>query len=165
MKILRYALEKAGYKDASAILEVANATPNAETAIEIILGIYEEPYVSDVPCGEFRTSRKGQYNMSLKDFDRFSARVHYQYQQKDSTVVWTLADEKLPTYEDALEHPLKRHWAEDAWKLTDCKSEDEFKRLYTRHIIFGGFKDRWFNEDISLSTWNGDLEDKAICVD
>lgn len=82
-KLERIALQsKFNDEHIDALLEIANATENPQIAIELLLGIYEEPYIAT--CVEH--PEKGI--ATFKWYDKFRDRVWYSYQKKKTKAIY-----------------------------------------------------------------------------
>jgi hypothetical protein len=67
------------------ILEVINATPNADVAAEILLGIYVEPGVQT-------TAVIADRNCKLISYDRWTGKVMYSYETPDTKHIYIHKD-------------------------------------------------------------------------
>jgi len=63
--------------DVDAMLEIANATPNPEVAVELMLGIYQQPDVNFTPHPDAKS--QDYPNMMFEKYDKWSDKVHYTY--------------------------------------------------------------------------------------
>lgn len=87
-KIAKLALKAKGFEDAviDAVIEVVNATPNKEVALEMILGIYEKPVISDKPNND-DFSRKNAILLSFNPLEAEREQITYQYEYEDKTFI------------------------------------------------------------------------------
>lgn len=84
--ILRVALGTVFPKEnIDSILEVINATPNADVATEILLGIYEEPYVQE-------TAVIADRNCTLIAYNKWTGKVQYSYEIPDTKHIYVQKD-------------------------------------------------------------------------
>ena len=67
------------------ILEVINATPNADVATEILLGIYVEPGVQE-------TAVISGKNCSLINYNKWTGKVNYSYETPDTVHIYVQKD-------------------------------------------------------------------------
>lgn len=113
----------------NSILEVVHATNNPDVAIEILLGIYEEPKLPMEPVNprKFDSTKR---NMLLTSYDKFSEQVSYQYYTMKTKFGWI---EKGVTV-DLANIVSTRRYSEDAaaeLKLTP----DAFKSTHDFHTF------------------------------
>lgn len=71
------------------VLEIVHATPNPEVAVEILLGIYEEPKlpVSPVNVKNFDSTKR---NIVLSGYDKFNELVSYKYYTMKTVSGWVM---------------------------------------------------------------------------
>lgn len=103
-----------------AILEIAYATGNPKTSVEMMTDIYEEPVIPGVPNSlkHFNNYKK---NMTFVSYDKFKDRVDYTYNE------FTTNEEKV--------EEVKRNKDGDIILFKDsCKLEDWLKEDNTNFI-------------------------------
>ncbi len=82
-KIWELALKNAGFADMQAILRVVHATNNPEAALEVLLGIHEEPELSRLGCSDSKT-----YTLESVDcLKRTSDVVEFSYPTRGSEYI------------------------------------------------------------------------------
>lgn len=83
-KIMILALESKGFSNVGAVLQVCNATDNPSNAVEILLGIFEEPKLPT-------TSKVRSAVCTIVKFNPLeseSRQVKYTYQERESKYVY-----------------------------------------------------------------------------
>ena len=82
-KLERIALQsKFNDEQIDVLLEVVNATENPQIAIELLLGIYEEPYIAK--CVDH--PQKGI--LTFTEYDKIKDKVYYSYQKKKTKSIY-----------------------------------------------------------------------------
>jgi hypothetical protein len=111
------------------VLEIVHATPNPEVAVEILLGIYEEPKlpVSPVNVKNFDSTKR---NIVLSGYDKFNEMVSYKYYTMKTKAGWIENGVKV----DPANIASNNRWAEDAARSLKMELED-FKAAYTHHVF------------------------------
>jgi hypothetical protein len=91
-RIIRLALTNMyhGIND-DALIEVIAATPNAELATEILLGVWEAPLIRPFSAN---THSNGIGPLRFKEYDKWTGKVKYEYDAKDITVRWYKTQEE-----------------------------------------------------------------------
>lgn len=111
------------------ILEVIHATPNPEIAVEILLGIYEEPKIPVAPVNpkNFDNSKR---NIVLSGYDKFNEMVYFKYLTMKTKSGWIKNGDDL----DIANIASDNRWYENA---ADSLKIDQkvFKDLYTYHTL------------------------------
>lgn len=75
--------------DVDVMLEVANQTNNPEVAVELMLGIYQQPDVNFTPHPDAKS--QDHPNMMFERYDKWTDKVHYTYDLR------TLDKDGVPT--------------------------------------------------------------------
>jgi hypothetical protein len=111
------------------VLEVIHATPNAEVAVEILLGIYEHPVLPLEPVNPQNFERTKR-NIILYGYDKFTEMVSYKYLTMKTKSGWIKNGDDL----DIANIASDSRWYENA---ADSLKIDQkvFKDLYTYHTI------------------------------
>lgn len=111
------------------VLEIVNATPNPEVAVEILLGIYEEPKLPLEPVNPklFDNTKR---NMVLKHYDKFNETVSFTYHMMKQKSGWV---ENGVTV-DVANIVSTNRWAEDAARSLKI-DEKVFKDTHTHHVF------------------------------
>jgi hypothetical protein len=111
------------------VLEIVHATPNPEVAVEILLGIYEEPKLPLEPVN-LKNFDNTKRNIVLSGYDKFNELVSYKYYTMKTVSGWV--ENGLP--EIPVNIASNNRWAEDAARSLKMELED-FKTAYTHHIF------------------------------
>lgn len=132
------------------IMRVLKATGNITVAAEIYLGIYEEPKVSQYPSQSVRDS---YCEAKFKEYDPFNNRVVFTYYYSDTVRGWVPVEETVYTTDRFVS---TKTYAIDAATELDM-SDIDFKLQYKRVAVHTNVnKDKHYQSDISLDTWNED---------
>jgi hypothetical protein len=111
------------------VLEIVHATPNPEVAVEILLGIYEQPKLPLEPVNP-KLFDSAKRNMVLKHYDKFNETVSFTYHMMKQKSGWI---ENGVTV-DVANIVSNNRWAEDAARSLKI-DEKEFKDTYTHHVF------------------------------
>jgi len=136
----------------SDLLEVINNTTNAEVATEIICGLYQEPWVSDVPSVEFSKTR---FEIVLVGYNKWINAVEYKYKNRKTKTVWIKKDTELPAYSNTNSYQSEYYFKDFASKSGSAGLISESD--YERKTIYGDLETNYFTGSCSISDWNGDL--------
>jgi hypothetical protein len=142
------------FQELGGLEEIISATPNPEVAIELLLGIYVDPQINEVPA-EFNMNHQ---NIEFVSYDKFRLEMTYRYQYAATKWYWFAKDvtEFVPANAVA-----EGSYSIDAVakynKDNDCNlSLEEFKQLFVCKCIVVSVSDEVKTACISLSHWNGD---------
>jgi hypothetical protein len=72
-------------KNIEAVMEVVNATPNPPLALNILLGLYEEPMFLDY-------AKIGDRECIFKHYDKWTNTVHYTYEKNKQKYIYVHKD-------------------------------------------------------------------------
>jgi hypothetical protein len=75
-----------------AVLDVVIATPNAEIAVEKLLGVYVFPVVAQM--GKYINSKEEASIYKMESFDEWQQTVYYSYEELDTKSVWVLKEKE-----------------------------------------------------------------------
>ena len=82
-KLERIALQsKFNDEQIDALLEIANATENPKIAIEMLLGVYEQPYIANY------VEHPDKGALTFKQYDKFKDKVYYTYARKKQVGIY-----------------------------------------------------------------------------
>ena len=137
-----------------ALEQVLNATPNPEVAIELLLGVYEQPKINEIPA-EFNINHQ---NIEFVSYDKFKDEVTYRYQYASTKYHWFAKEVKEFTVANSV---AEGSYSVDAVaqynKTFDYGlSLDEFKKMFICKCIVTCVDEKVQTNSISLSHWNGD---------
>ena len=156
-KSVKYLVKKQFPNNAEQMLEIMQETSNPEVALEILLGIYEEPEgFSKEPSKEFLKDSKSRnrHDIEFIKFNKFNEEVHYSYYEKEAYQVWLKEGDKIPTYQDVEDNKkdyLLGMWFEDAVAARgqrDLKKED-----YRSLKVYGDLKKNQRVQVVDVSKW------------
>lgn len=121
------------------LTKVLYATGNHEIALEILLGIYEEPVfrkmIAPTDC---------RVNQSFISYNPFTDKVHYKYNEIKKETGW---------FKKGTEELVSNlYWADDAARKLSIP-EDEFKSSHERRIISETISEKWEEGSCDASTW------------
>lgn len=132
-------------EDIDRILLICSKTENLPVAIEILLGIYEEPIINKM------AKDNTQYrNRVFVDYCPFSDKVTYKANRVKSDDAWFLKDD------DAIETNIvyAGYYTSDAMKRANFKgSEEEFLKKYERKVWKETVNEKTEESTISLRNW------------
>lgn len=111
------------------VLEIIHATPNPTVAVEILLGIYEEPVLPVAPANP-QNFERSKRNIVLSGYDKFHETVSYKYLSMKTKSGWIKNGDDL----DIANIASDNRWYENA---ADSLKIDQkvFKDLYTYHTL------------------------------
>ena len=106
------------------IMEVVAATPNGKVALDILLGIYVEPFL----CDNATISNK---ECTLVRYDKWTESVHYKYTQNKQKYIYVPKDldTSIITEENYSQYVIK--WGDNAKSFYLTLSEMETVESYT----------------------------------
>lgn len=159
LSIKSIALEsKFNKEDIPALLSVVEETPNPETAIEILLGIYQEPTIF-----KFAKDGENEAERTLVGFKPISQTVTYTYFPIKSKEAWFRKDE-----ENLCEATIAstNRWQEDAAEHLGITIE-ELRENYAVKTYSKVISDTQKESSVNLSSWNywGEREEISEIVD
>lgn len=136
-----------------ALEQVLNATHNPEVAIELLLGVYEQPKINEIPA-EFNINHQ---NIEFVSYDKFKDEVTYRYQYASTKYHWFAKEVKDFVVTNSV---AEGSYTSDAVaqynKTFDCEiSLDEFKKMFICKCIVVSVDERVQTNSVSLSQWNG----------
>ena len=121
------------------ILEIVNATENPETAMKVLLGIYEQPYIAKY----VEHPDKGM--LTFKEYDKFKDRISYTYQRQKKAGIYVdkTADESLinadnyKEYEKDYNRDAVKHISVtlDKWENVDDYCQYNIWNRYVEHLV------------------------------
>ena len=128
-----------------ALLQVVEATPNPETAIEVLLGVYQEPTIF-----KFANDGESQAERTLVGFKPISQTVIYTYFPVKSKEAWFRKDEK-----NLCEATIasSNRWQEDAAEHLGISIE-ELRENYVRKTYSKVISDTRKEATVDLNSWN-----------
>lgn len=128
-----------------ALLQVVEATPNPETAIEVLLGVYQEPTIF-----KFAKDGESQAERTLVSFKPISQTVVYTYFPIKSKEAWFRKDEK-----NLCESTIasSNRWQEDAAEHLGISLE-ELRENYVRKTYSKVISDTRKEATVDLNSWN-----------
>jgi hypothetical protein len=111
------------------VLEIIHATPNAEVAVEILLGIYEAPKLPLEPVNpkNFDSTKR---NIVCSGYDKFNETVSFTYHMMKQKSGWIENGVEV----DPANIASNNRWAEDAARSLKI-DEKVFKDTYTHHVF------------------------------
>lgn len=128
------------------LLLVMEATGNASVATEMILGLYEKPFIN-AECQETWSSRT---NIKFISYNPFSNQVTFSYNSVDITTGWALQGKETYTIEDIVS---EHSFASEACKELNM-DRDAFDINYIRVSIPTKVYDKVKMDTIDLVYWN-----------
>ena len=138
-KIIRAALSAKFGTELDGIMEVVNWSPNTKHAVELLLGIYEEP--------KFKTTGKYTYNYKGEAFKDLDAKFISYNPWEDNIVVSVTVPKEisikvLPEHYDIVNSDNYKEYehSEEEWKNTDTysfKTVRNGEMIEKREIISG----------------------------
>ena len=136
-----------------ALEQVLNATSNPEVAIELLLGVYEQPYINAIPA-EFNQNHQ---NIEFVSYDKFKDEVTYRYQYASTKYHWFAKEVKDFIVPNSV---AEGSYSVDAVaqynKTFDCEiSLEDFKRMFISKSIVVSVDEKVQTNSVSLSQWNG----------
>lgn len=113
------------------ILEIVNATENPKVAIELLLGIYEQPYIANY------VEHPDKGALSFIQYDKFKDKVYYTYLRKRKVGIYVdkTADESLINADNYKEY------------------EKPYNRDSVKHILVTLDEDERVDGDCYYDTW------------
>ena len=105
-KIAGYALSKAFGKKATKFMELCVQTPNPETAVEILLDIYEEPIINAQPHEKCETHHIDKVFVS---YNKWENRVYYKGMRNKNR------KDEPPAYEPVESYCTLKSWNQGGW--------------------------------------------------
>lgn len=113
------------------ILEIVNATQNPQVAVELLLGIYEQPYIAKY------VEHPDKGTLSLIEYDKFRDKVYYTYIRKKKVGIYVdkTADESLINADNYKEY------------------EKPYNRDTVKHISVTLDTDEWQSDECYYDTW------------
>lgn len=132
----------------NALDSIFSATDNVTVCIELILGIYEYPQLA-----QKSNISKDKVNCKFISFDPISNRVKYSYNGLNSANVWlpkeVVANQvKLEDYKET--HPeLFEYYC----YKNQGKTENEWREVYNRVMIYGDMNPEVENDTVEYKTW------------
>jgi len=122
-KLSRLLLEKSIVGvDINALIEILDATPNPEMAVEIVLGVYEAPEISETPMYDMG---KQKDFVRMVSYDKWSDEVNYEYRSKKSRQVYVKKGSETPSWEEAASLVEYQYNSSPVLKLGISKQEFE----------------------------------------
>ena len=151
-KLSRLLLEKSIVGvDINALVEILDATPNPEMAVEIVLGVYEAPEVSETPMYDMG---KQKDFVRMLSYDKWSDQVLYEYRNKKTKQVYVKKDSETPSWEEAAS--LVEYQWNSSPILKLGVSKQEFDEDWTYVAVYRDIDgtEEIHTGSISLSSWH-----------
>lgn len=145
-KILEFAL-KSAKPDIKAMLKVINATPNAQVAAEILLGVYVHPHVPHEPS---QSIKDAYHNPVFVKYDEFQGEVFFEYTPADHQTGWVPKGLAVATTDD---FASKKNSVLNAAEELEI-STDELEEKYEQVTIVTNVRDYRFTNSTSLKRWS-----------
>lgn len=147
-KIIKLALTQAT-PTLEALLEVIAATPNAEVATEILLGIYEDPLIGEPGpemCNHY-------HNIEFLSYDKFKQQINFKYIRVEKVTGWVPNTIENPTVDNIVS---KKSWADDAFKdnPSGCATMEEFGLKHKRTTFIVKVTDEVEKSYTSITNWH-----------
>lgn len=144
-KVIRIALQNQYGSNAENVLKLIMATKEPEIAAEIVLGLYEEPIIS-----QQANDNKDESHRIFKSFNPLTEYVVYTYNRVKVKEGWALKGD------ESNEIITTTYWADDACKELGI-SEEAFKATFHK-IIYEKEVDlkHTFTADMPLSRWESE---------
>lgn len=121
--IIRIALSTKFKEDQlDSVIAIANATANELVAVEILLGTYKEPAIS-----QFAGDTDTKHNRTFESYDRFTDKVHYIYNAVSKKKAWFEKGTTEFTKENIASSTM---WDSEAVKELNCSDVSELRDKY-----------------------------------
>jgi hypothetical protein len=128
------------------LLEVIAATPNIEVATEILLGVYEQPFME----AECKRKSDTEVNVQYISYDRFNQTVEYSYNRVECINRYIPNDKEVK-----LENAIGSYaWGDDAANYLKMDRK-EFDSTHTRHSFKSEPSEKLYLSTMPLDSWNG----------
>ena len=124
------------------VLELINATPNAQVALEVILGVYVEPVVPNTPEDMSRFPSNYR-NIKFISYDKYTNQVEYSYNTMLLTKGWI----EIGLDIDRANIVSNRDWSNDAAKELGIP-QDDFTSKFKCHSFENGLKQDLNDKDV-----------------
>jgi len=144
-KVIRIALQNQYGSNAENVLKLIMATKSPEIATEIVLGIYEEPIIS-----QQADDRKEQVNRTFLSFNPLTQYVVYTYNRVNVKEGWALKND------ESNEIITTTYWADDAATELGI-SEEAFKTTFHK-VVYEKEVDlkHTYTESMHLEGWESE---------
>ena len=142
-KVIRIALQNQYGSNAENVLKLIMATKSPEIATEIVLGIYEEPIIS-----QQADDRKEQVNRTFLSFNPLTQYVVYTYNRVNVKEGWALKNDEsneiiTTTYwadDAATELGISEQELKDTFHKVVYEKEVDLKHTYTESMHLEGWE-------------------------
>lgn len=149
-KIFRALLEVNFPGKSDILLEIANATPNPDVAVEILCDLYEDPEIPQEPAS-VKSFSKSQKQIIFNSFNKFKREITYSFYRVECDEVWVAKGAGIPEY-GSYDKKLT-HWnSKEVATFLDI-TEEELRDLYTRVTVYGPISETISTSTCSLNDW------------
>ncbi len=121
-----------GGADLQVIAEIMEATPNATVALELLLGVFDEPKIPLAPVGKIGYSNRKL--IAFESYNKFKDEVTYKYCVAKEKTAWVLKGSKEELMFSMLEGPIT-DWEPNAYAKQLGITVEEVRKDYERVTV------------------------------